>query len=164
MVSLHSGEAPGLKRSFGCVPRLESPQAYATAMDAAYLQCLEDRRPDVLLKEGKMSRTLGSVNLWLSLLAVPSCKPPCRESPAPLATAPVSQEHRAGVLGGLQREDGHCRGQTLARPLSCADVWPFEVRGKLRQKIEETGALPETAAWRHDASRSSRALLALLTT
>ncbi|CAE7022957.1 unnamed protein product [Symbiodinium natans] len=86
--------APGQAASAEAASLPELKQAYATAMDAAYLQCLEDRRPDVLLKEGKMSR-----NTVLEFLEACNVK---------MDTA--------------------------------------EVRGKLRQKIEETGALPETVA------------------
>lgn len=69
-------------------------QAFVAATDAAYLQCLEDRRPEVLQKEGRMSRSV-----VLEFLDACNVK---------MDTA--------------------------------------EVQDKLRRKIQETGALPETVA------------------
>ncbi|CAE7940883.1 unnamed protein product [Symbiodinium sp. KB8] len=69
-------------------------KAFVAATDAVYLQCLEDRRPEVLQKEGRMSRSV-----VLEFLDACNVK---------MDTA--------------------------------------EVQDKLRRKIQETGALPETVA------------------
>ena len=86
-----------------------------------------------------------------------SCPSTC--SKLLLSAVPITEECCSGVLGCLQREDGHSRGSSAHVFITknfLIDVckrtegsW-CEVQDKLRRKIQETGALPETVA-RHIA-------------